>query len=116
MDCSDSMSRQRDNSCFIMVSILCINSVLAAQIQQGTFPFQAVQIMAQDAELPWAGEFMGHSVMHDLEVFVWFMWVFCINMDGPFNKRRFTCAFDKTSHVNSTLKRIKLGVSSTSKS
>ena len=116
MDCSDGMSRQRDNSCFITVSILRINCVLAAQIQQGTFPFQAVQIMAWDAELLWAGEFTGHSVMHDLEVFVWFMWVFCINMDGPFNKRRFTCAFDKTSRVNSTSKRIKLGVSSASKS
>ncbi|KIM63736.1 hypothetical protein SCLCIDRAFT_91712, partial [Scleroderma citrinum Foug A] len=58
MDCSDGMSRQRDNSC---------------SANHG-----------MEAGLPWAGEFMGHSILHDLEALVWFMWVFCINMDGPF--------------------------------
>ncbi|KAI6009147.1 hypothetical protein EDC04DRAFT_2906703 [Pisolithus marmoratus] len=64
---------QRDNSCFVT----------------GTFPFQAIQIMAWEAELPWAGLFMGHSIQHDLEAIMWLVWVLCINLDGPFNKRRF---------------------------
>jgi len=65
--------------------------------------------MAWEAELSWAGEFTGHSVLHDLEALVWVMWVFCINMDGPFNKRRFKCGdFEKPPHLSSSTKRIKL--------
>ncbi|KAI6097876.1 hypothetical protein F5141DRAFT_1011168, partial [Pisolithus sp. B1] len=31
-----------------------------------------------------SGPFTGHSVQHDLEAFVWLMWVLCTNLDGPF--------------------------------
>ena len=87
------------------------------QTLQDTFPFQAVQIMAWEAGLPWAGEFTGHSILHDLEALVWFMWVFCINMDGPFNKRRFKCRdFEKLPHLCSTTKHIKLEASSSASS
>ncbi|KAI6019086.1 hypothetical protein EDC04DRAFT_2541902, partial [Pisolithus marmoratus] len=54
------------------------------QVLQGTFPFQAIQIMAWEVELPWAGPFTGHSIQHDLEVIMWLVWVLCINLDGPF--------------------------------
>ncbi|KIM61136.1 hypothetical protein SCLCIDRAFT_95426, partial [Scleroderma citrinum Foug A] len=67
-DVSGKTSSERDHSCFIT----------------GTFPFQAQQIMAWDAKLGWAGEFTSHSIQHDLEAFVWLMWVLCINLDGPF--------------------------------
>lgn len=66
--------------------------------------------MAWDANDDWAGEFTGHTVQHDLEAFVWLMWVLCINLDGPFNRRRFGCkAFEKADYQNSTTKRVKLG-------
>ncbi|KIM66654.1 hypothetical protein SCLCIDRAFT_110160, partial [Scleroderma citrinum Foug A] len=29
-------------------------------------------------------KFTSHSIQHDLEAFVWLMWVLCINLDGPF--------------------------------
>ncbi|KIM54100.1 hypothetical protein SCLCIDRAFT_31353 [Scleroderma citrinum Foug A] len=84
---------RRDNSCFIM----------------GTFPFQVQQIMSWDAGLGWAGEFTWHTVQHDLESFVWLMWVLCINLDGPFNRRQFGCKdFEKLDHQSSTTKHIKL--------
>jgi len=66
--------------------------------------------MAWDAGLGWAGEFTGHTVQHDLESFVWLMWVLCVNLDGPFNRRRFGCKdCEKPDHQSSTTKRIKLG-------
>ncbi|KAI6045517.1 hypothetical protein EDC04DRAFT_2559544, partial [Pisolithus marmoratus] len=54
---------------------------------QGTFPFQAMQLMAWEGGLHWAGPFTGHTVQHDLEVVVWLMWMLCINLDGPFNRQ-----------------------------
>ena len=76
--------------------------------------------MAWEAKLWWAGEFTGHSVQHDLEALVWCMWVFCVNMDGPFNKKRFKCGdFEKPPHLLPPSKRIKLedhSADSTSKS
>ena len=45
------------------------------------------------------------------------MWVFCINLDGPFNHRRFQCGdFEKSSHLSSTTKWIKLDGRSNPKS
>ncbi|KAI6118939.1 hypothetical protein EDD16DRAFT_1584080, partial [Pisolithus croceorrhizus] len=84
---------QRDNSCVIT----------------GTYPFQATQLMAWEAGLVWAGPFTGHSVQHDLEAFVWLMWVLCVNLDGPFNTRRFECGdFEKATRRSTPIKRIKL--------
>ncbi|KAI6043242.1 hypothetical protein EDC04DRAFT_2542961, partial [Pisolithus marmoratus] len=51
---------------------------------QGTFPFQATQLMAWEGGLDWAGPFKGHSIQHDLEAVIWLMWILCINLDGPF--------------------------------
>ncbi|KAI6043432.1 hypothetical protein EDC04DRAFT_2600107 [Pisolithus marmoratus] len=83
------LSRQRDDSCSVT----------------GTFPFQAMQIMAWEAKLPWAGWFMGHSMQHDLEAIMLQVWVLCINLDGPFNKRRFKSSdFKKPFHLSSTMK------------
>ena len=65
--------------------------------------------MAWDAKLSWAGEFTGHSIQHDLEAFVWLMWVFCINLDGPFNRGKFKFNdFDKPEHLSSTMKHVRL--------
>ena len=65
--------------------------------------------MAWDAKLGWAGEFTGHSIQHDLEAFMWLMWVLCINLDGPFNRGQFKCNdFDKPEHLSSTTKCVRL--------
>ena len=65
--------------------------------------------MAWEGGLGWAGPFTGHSVQHDLEAFVWLMWMSCVNLDGPFNRRRFECDdYDKATHRSSVTKRIKL--------
>ena len=65
--------------------------------------------MAWDANDDWAGEFTGHNVQHDLEAFVWLMWVLCVNLDGPFNKKRFECkAFKKADYQRSMMKCVKL--------
>ena len=65
--------------------------------------------MAWDANDDWAGEFTGHNVQHDLEAFVWLMWVLCVNLDGPFNKKQFECkAFEKADYQRSMTKHVKL--------
>ncbi|KAI6012231.1 hypothetical protein EDC04DRAFT_3094469 [Pisolithus marmoratus] len=92
-DFNSNTSAQRDNSYVIT----------------GIFPFQATQLMAWEGGLDWAGPFTGHSVQHDLEAFAWLMWTLCINLDGPFNRRRFECGdYYKAIHRSSVTKRIKL--------
>ncbi|KAI5983039.1 hypothetical protein EDD15DRAFT_2179657, partial [Pisolithus albus] len=89
-DFSSNASAQRDS--------LCVS----------TFPSQAMQLMALEAGLDWAGPF-GHSVLHGLEAVVWLMWVLCINLDGPFNRWRFKCDhYDKADHWSLTIKCITL--------
>ncbi|KAI5984101.1 hypothetical protein EDC04DRAFT_2591330 [Pisolithus marmoratus] len=90
-DFSSNPSVQRDNSSF-----------------QGTFPFQAMQLMAWEGGLHWAGPFMGHTIQHDLEAVVLLMWMLCINLNGPFNRWRFECDDYKAKQWSLVTKHIKL--------
>ncbi|KAI6013885.1 hypothetical protein EDC04DRAFT_2954083 [Pisolithus marmoratus] len=92
-DFSSNPSVQRDNLGVVM----------------GTFPFQAMQLMAWEGGLHWAGPFTGHTIQHDLGAVVWLMWMSCINLDGPFNRWRFECDdYDKAKQWSLVTKHIKL--------
>ena len=71
--------------------------------------------MAWDAGLHWAGEFTGHSVQHDLEAVMWLMWVLCVNMDGPYNKKGFRSNdFENPTRKGTKRKAEASGINSTS--
>ena len=58
MDCSDGMSRQRDNSCFVTVSILCISCCTSSSLIPNStgylsFPGSANHGMGSRASMGW---------------------------------------------------------------
>lgn len=48
---------------------------------KGTFPFQAAELLQPKVHV-------SHKLNHDLEAFFWVIWIICVNIDGPFDRRR----------------------------
>ncbi|KAI5993338.1 hypothetical protein EDD15DRAFT_2167325, partial [Pisolithus albus] len=46
----------------------------------GTFPYQAAELLSPS-------DTTVQGVHHDLESFFWLIWIICVNMNGPFDRR-----------------------------